>query len=70
MIESTDADGKRFVDPAKVAVVRHVQNLHAATAASLRDLAARLNAEGFASVKGGKWHPRTVAIALRTAVPS
>lgn len=70
MVESTDADGKRYVDPAKVAIVRIVQKLHADTGQSLRALAATLNDRGIASVKGGKWHPRTVAIALRTAVAS
>lgn len=68
MLESTDEDGKRFVDPAKVALVRQVQALYASEVYSHKTLAAHLNASGIASVNGKLWHPRTVRIAVMTNV--
>lgn len=68
MVESTDEHGVRFVDPAKVALVRHVQDL-AAEGLSLRTIAARLTAEGHPTTSGrGGWHPKTIRTALAVEV--
>ncbi len=69
MIESTDEDGNRFIDPRKVDLVRTVQDLRATTPLSLREIADRLNSEGVPSAKGKRWHPRTVQVALATQLP-
>jgi site-specific DNA recombinase len=63
-------NGERVPDLAKVAIVREVQRLAADTGASSRALAARLNAEGVASVNGRRWHPRTVRLALAAQLPA
>lgn len=64
MLESTDAEGARILDPTKVELVRQVQTVAAETGLSLRELAAELDRRGVRSVKGGKWHPRTLRLAL------
>lgn len=69
MIESTDESGARMIDPAKVALVRQVKELYASGEYSHKTLAEHLNASGIASVKGGRWHPRTVRVALFTELP-
>lgn len=69
MIETTDGNGERTIDPAKVDLVRRVQRLYATGDYSHRTLADKLNAEGIASVKGGRWHARTVRVAINTVVP-
>lgn len=69
MIESTD-NGKRFVDPAKVTLVRQVKDLYASERFSHKTLAEHLNASGISSVTGKNWHARTVRIALNTNLPA
>jgi site-specific DNA recombinase len=70
MIESTDEEGRRFIDAAKAALVRRVQELYATGAYSHRTLAEHLNASGVASATGKQWHARTVRVALNTEVPA
>ncbi len=70
MLESTDETGKRFADPAKVALVRQVKELYATERYSHKTLAEHLNASGIASVTGKLWHPRTVRIAIMTELSS
>jgi site-specific DNA recombinase len=65
MLERVDSEtGERRMDPGKVELVRRVQQMAAETGLSLRRLAERLNREGVPSVKGGRWHVRTVRLAL------
>lgn len=73
MIESRRKDGEevvRFVDPAKVAVVRQVQELYSGGGFSHRSLADHLNAEGTPTAKGGRWHAKTVRTAIATEIPA
>lgn len=62
MIERV-VDGVRVVDEVKAAHVRRAQGLRA-EGLSLREVAERLNAEGVPAAKGGRWHVRTVRVAL------
>ena len=64
MVESVDAEGDRYLDPAKVATVRLVQAIAAETGLALRPLAEELERRGIRGAKGGKWHPRTLRLAL------
>ena len=56
-------DGVRETDPAKMAVVLRIQALRA-EGLSYAKIAEQLNGEGVASAKGGRWHVRTVRVAL------
>jgi DNA invertase Pin-like site-specific DNA recombinase len=58
-------DGVRETDPAKMAVVVRIQAMRR-EGLSYAGIAAKLNAEGVASSKGGRWHVRTVRVALGT----
>lgn len=70
MIESRGPDGKTFVDPAKVRVVRDVQELYRrGNCGGHLKLAQILNAGGVASVTGARWHSRTVRVALGIELP-
>lgn len=64
MVESVDAEGARVLDAAKVATVRLVQAVAAETGLALRPLAEELERRGIRGAKGGKWHPRTLRLAL------
>ena len=64
MVEFFDEDGNRFTDPAKVAMVRRIQELRRASGLSLRKLAAHLSAQGIRGANGGEWAPRTLRVAL------
>jgi len=64
MVESQAADGTRHLDAAKVAIVRQVQAIAAETGLALRPLAAELERRGIRGAKGGRWHPRTLRVAL------
>lgn len=68
MIESTDEDGRRVVDLGKVELVRRVHEVAQETG-SMREIAKRLNERGIPSVRGAKWHPRTVKLALGLRLP-
>lgn len=59
--EACDADGRRFVEAveAEVAAVERVLALKA-EGLSLRAIAAQLEAEGFATKRGGRWQAETV----------
>ena len=59
--EACDADGRRFVEAveAEVAAVERALALKA-EGLSLRAIAARLEAEGFATKRGGRWQAETV----------
>lgn len=66
--DATDAEGRRVVEPvdAEAAAVARARALRA-EGATLREVAARLAAEGFTTKKGARWHPTTVARALTGA---
>ncbi len=66
MLESV-VDGRRILDPRKVALVQRVQRMRAEGLA-LREIADKLNAEKVPSVTGKKWHLRTVATAVNTEI--
>ena len=68
MVERMSEDGKREIDPAKVAIVREVQALYATEIYSHRSLAEHLNTIGVASANGKRWHSRTVRAAILTDV--
>lgn len=64
MVETIDASGARVLDPAKVARVLEAQAVAAETGLALRPLCEELAARGITAPKGGKWHPRTLRLAL------
>jgi len=65
MVESTDEEGNRFIDPAKARIVRRVQSLYATGKYSHRTLADYLNDKGVPTTSGdGQWWPKTVRTAL------
>jgi site-specific DNA recombinase len=57
-------DGVRTVDTEKADVVRLIQGLYASGEWSLESLAAELNSRGVPTAKGGRWHKRTVRVAV------
>ncbi len=64
MVESMSEDGRRVVDPAKVALIERVKSLYATGNYSHKSLASHLNETGVTSVTGKQWHARTVRVAL------
>jgi DNA invertase Pin-like site-specific DNA recombinase len=56
-------DGVRQTDPAKLAVVRQIQDLRA-DGLSYARIAAKMNDDGIPSANGARWHVRTVRVAL------
>ena len=60
-------NGVRSVDPERAATVARVRALYETGGFTHVTLAAHLNASGIPSVRGGRWHPSTVAKAVRVA---
>jgi len=61
------AEGKALVpDDAEQVVLQRITDLRA-TGASLRAIAATLTHEGFATKRGGKWHPETLRLIVERA---
>lgn len=63
-----DADSGRLVmDPAALEVVKRIL-VSRATGKTLTEIAARLNAEGTPTMKGGRWWPETVRSIVRNDI--
>ncbi len=60
------ADGRRVLDPRKLRLVWRIADMRE-RGMSLRKIADELNRRGVPSVNGGRWWPRTIALALRAA---